>query len=97
MSSAVERLLWFQSHGPGVGRNNVTSSMDATGVNTLIELVGDDAKVSVLHDNVARDGSQDLLTIFIPAAINSKEEHHLSIYLSFQSLPQKEPSFFTDS
>lgn len=41
--------------------------MDAAGVNTLVELVGDDAQVSVLHDDVAWDGREDLLAIFVPA------------------------------
>lgn len=41
--------------------------MDATGVNTFVELVGDDTEVSVLHDDVAWDGGQDLLAIFVPA------------------------------
>lgn len=68
MSSAVGRLLWFQSDGPGVGRHDVTTAMDSAGVNALVELIGDDAEVSVLHDNVSGDGGQDLLAIFIPAA-----------------------------
>lgn len=66
-SSAVGRLLWFQADGPRVCRHDVSPSMDAAGVNTLVELIGDDAEVSVLHDDVAWDGGQDLLTIFIPA------------------------------
>ena len=42
--------------------------MDATGVNTLVELVGDNAKVSVLQDDVAGDGGEDLFSVFKPAA-----------------------------
>lgn len=71
-SSAVGRLLWFQSDGPGVGRDDVSSSMDSTGVDALVELVGNNTKVSVLHDDVARDGGQDLLAVFVPAAGNDK-------------------------
>lgn len=41
--------------------------MDTTGVNTYVELIGDDTEVSALHDDIARNGGQDLLTIFIPA------------------------------
>lgn len=41
--------------------------MDTTGVNTFVELIGDDTEVSVLHDDIAWDGVQDLLAIFIPA------------------------------
>lgn len=41
--------------------------MNAAGVNALIELVGDDAEVSILHYDVAGDGGQDLLAIFVPA------------------------------
>lgn len=41
--------------------------MEAAGVNTFVELVGDDTEVSVLHDDVAWDGGQDPLAIFIPA------------------------------
>lgn len=41
--------------------------MDAAGVNALIELVGHDAEVSILHYDVAGDGGQDLLAIFVPA------------------------------
>lgn len=67
LPSAVGRLLWFQSDGPGVGRYDVAPSMDATGVNALVELVGDDAEISVLHDDVPGDGGQDLLTVFVPA------------------------------
>ena len=69
-SSAVGRLLWLQSDGPGVGGHDVSAAMDAAGVDALVELVGDDAEVSVLHDDVARDGVQDLLAVFIPAAGN---------------------------
>lgn len=72
MSSAVGRLFWFQSDGPGVSRHDVSPSMDAAGVNTLVELVGDDAEVSVLHDDVAGDGGQDLLAVFIPAGKDSR-------------------------
>lgn len=46
--------------------------MDAAGVNALVELVGDDAEVSVLHDDVAGDGGQDLLAVFIPAGKDSR-------------------------
>lgn len=67
MPSAVGRLFWFQSDGPGVGRYDVSPSMDATGVDALVELVGENAEVSVLHDDVTRDGGQDLLAVFIPA------------------------------
>jgi len=67
MDSAVGRLLWFQPDGPGVGGYNAAPSMDTTGVNALVELVGDDAEVSVLHHDVARDGGQDLLAVFVPA------------------------------
>lgn len=67
MSSAVGRLLWFQSDCPGVGGHNVSPSMNAAGVNTLVELIGYDAEVSVLHDDVAWDGGQDLLAVFVPA------------------------------
>lgn len=73
MSSAVGRLFWFQSDGPGVGGHDVSTTMDAARVNALVELVGDNAKVSVLHDDVARDGAKDLLPIFIPAGENRKK------------------------
>lgn len=82
LSSAVWGLFWFQSNGPGVGRHNVSPAMDSAGINTLIELVGDDAKVSVLHDNVAGDGGQDLFTIFIPAGGNS---HSSDLYFILTS------------
>ncbi len=72
MSSAVGRLFWFQSDGPGVGGYDVSPSMDAAGVGALIELIGDNAEVSVLHDDVPGDGGQDLLAVFIPAGGNSK-------------------------
>lgn len=39
-SSAVGGLPRFQSDGPGVGGHSVAPSMDTTGVNTLVELVG---------------------------------------------------------
>lgn len=70
-ASAVGRLFGFQSDGPGVRRHDGSPSMDPAGVNTFVELVGDDAKVPVLHDDVARDGGQDLLAIFIPAGEES--------------------------
>lgn len=41
--------------------------MDTARVNTFVELIGDDTEVSVLHDDIARNGVQDLLAIFIPA------------------------------
>lgn len=69
--SAVGRLFGFQSDGPGVRRHDGSPSMDPAGVNTFVELVGDDAKVPVLHDDVAQDGGQDLLAIFIPAGEES--------------------------
>ncbi len=74
MSSAVGRLFWFQPNGPGVGGHDISLSMEAAGVDALIELVGDNAKVSVFHDDVARNGSQDLLAIFIPAGEKRQRE-----------------------
>lgn len=47
--------------------------MDAAGVHALVELVGDDTQVSVLHDDVAGDGGQDLLAVFKPAAGNREK------------------------
>ena len=67
LSSAVGRFLWFQPDGPKVCRHKVAPSVDAAAVNTFVELIGDDTQVSVLHDDVAGDGGQDLLAIFIPA------------------------------
>ena len=80
-SSAVGRLLWFQSDGPGVSGHDVAAAMDAAGVNALVELVGDDAEVSVLHDDVARDGGQDLLAVFIPAVENRDERKEIFLGL----------------
>lgn len=94
-SSAVGRFLWFQSDGPRVCRHDVSPSMDATGVNTFVELIGDDAEVSVLYDDVAWDGGQDLLAIFIPAGPEkapppssppSSPCGHVSIHLSLLDL-----------
>lgn len=82
-SSAVGRLLWFKSDGPGVGGHDVSPSMDAAGINALVELVGNDAKVSVLHDNVAGDGGQDLLAIFVPAGQKQHEDRLQMFYLFF--------------
>lgn len=81
MSSAVGRLFWFQTDGPGVSGHNVPPSMDAAGVNPLVELVSDDAEVSVLHDDVARDGRQDLLAVFIPAEEDTEEIEVTGLYL----------------
>lgn len=81
MSSAVGRLFWFQTDGPGVRGHNVSPSMDAAGVNPLVELVSDDAEVSVLHDDVARDGRQDLLAVFIPAEGDTEEMEETGLYL----------------
>lgn len=44
--------------------------MDPAGVDALVELICNDAKVSVLHHDVSRDGGQDLLAVFVPAAEN---------------------------
>lgn len=41
--------------------------MDAAGVDAFVVLVGDHAQVSVLHDDVARDGVEDLLAVLVPA------------------------------
>lgn len=60
-------MLWFQSDGPRVGGHEVSPKVDAAGVDALVELVGDDSEVSVLHDDVSWDGGQDLLAVFIPA------------------------------
>lgn len=68
LSSVVERLLRFYPDGPGVRRHDLSTTVDTTGVDTFVELIGDDAKVTVLHDDVARYGGQDLLTVFVPAA-----------------------------
>lgn len=81
MSSAVGRLFWFQTDGPGVRGHNVSPSMDAAGVNPLVELVSDDAEVSVLHDDVARDGRQDLLAVLIPAEGDTEEMEETGLYL----------------
>lgn len=74
LSSAVGRQFWFQPDGPGVGGHDIATAMDAAGVNALIELVCDDAEISFLHDDVAGDGGQDLLAVFIPAGDASSEE-----------------------
>lgn len=55
--------------------------MNAAGINALVELVGNDAKVSVLHDDVARDGGQDLLAIFVPAGQQQHEDRLQIFYL----------------
>lgn len=57
--------------------------MDAAGVNTFVVLVGDDTQVSVLHDDVAWDGVQDLLAIFVPAGEETPRGD-----VSTRSLPQ---------
>lgn len=67
-SSAVGRRFWFQSDGPGVGRHDVSAAVHAAGVHALVELVGHDAQVPVLHHYVAGDGGQDLLAVLVPAA-----------------------------
>lgn len=65
--SAVGRVFWLQPDGPGVGGHHVATAMDATGVYALIKLIGDNPQLSVLHDDVPRDGCQDPLAIFEPA------------------------------
>lgn len=84
-SSAVGRLIWFQSDGPGVSRHNVSTPMDAAGVNALIELVGDDAEVSILHYNVAGDGGQDLLAIFVPAGEGNGDRQETRLLVGYRA------------
>lgn len=61
--------------------------MDAAGVNTLIELVGDDAEVSILHYDVAGDGGQDLLAIFVPAGEGKTANKAVSWLLALSLRP----------
>lgn len=77
MSSDIGRLLWFQSDGPRVGGHDVPPSMDAAGVDALVELVCDNAEVPVLHDDVAGDGGQDLFAVFIPAGETERERKQM--------------------
>lgn len=41
--------------------------MNTARVHALVELVGHDAQVSVLHHNVPGDGGEDALAVFVPA------------------------------
>lgn len=52
---AVGGVLWFQADEPGVGGDHVATPADLTGVGALVELVGHDAQIPVLDDDIARD------------------------------------------
>lgn len=71
-SSTVGGLFRLQPDGPGVCRDHIAATMDATGVSALVKLVGDDAEVTALHDDVAGDRDQELFSILVPAGARSK-------------------------
>lgn len=64
---AVGGVLWFQADGPGVGGDHVATATDPAGVGAFVELVGHDAQVPVLDNDVAWDGCGEELSILVPA------------------------------